>query len=251
MCQVLGKTLQMFTPLILKLIIWAEKQNKKFKSHTQIHTARKWQSWGLNPGNSAAALNTYIPKSSKVIVFVCFFKAGAPSQQLLSSSCLPFLCTIFPGAYHHSHSPGVHKHSITPLCFGTIKPRHKGVTLGAEMLLCPKRKSQEFVRLIHPRASSGKEPAGTQSLCLFQSPGPCCHQSRPSTCPNSEVHPHSCHPSKTCFPTPDWLKTPWTPAQPRERAENTRQRGFSDVIFDRWELIRNAKTFAQTADSKR
>lgn len=156
MCQVLGKTLQMFTPLISKLIMWAGIQNKNFKSHTQIRTARKWQSWGLNPGNSAAALNTYIPKSSKMTVFVrVFFKARAPSQQLLSS-CLPFLCAIFPGAYNHFHSAGMYNHSITRLCFGSIKSRRKGVTLGVEMLFMSKAK---ISRVWEAHPPSGLDPA--------------------------------------------------------------------------------------------
>ena len=228
----------MFTPLISKLIIWAGKQNKNFKSHTQIHTARKWQSWGLNPGNSAAALNTYTPKSSKMIVFVrLFFKARAPSQQLLSS-CLPFLCAIFPGAYNNFHSAGVYNHSITRLCFGSIKSRRKGVTLGVEMLFMSKVK---ISRVWEAHPPSGLDPAQGRNqqepkASAFSSlQAPAAPTAPVKTRPNSDVHPHSCQPSETCFSAPDGLKTPWTPAQPRERAENTRQRGFSDVIFDRWE----------------
>ena len=129
--QVRRRTLQMFTALIPKLIIWAGTQNKNFKSHTQIHTARKWQSWGLNPGSSAAALNTYIPKSSKMIGFVCLYiKARAPSQQLLSSSCLPFF-----GATSQVHTiiPIPQMCTIIPLLLYASVPLSR-----VEMLLCPK-----------------------------------------------------------------------------------------------------------------
>ena len=77
-------------------------------------------------------------------------------------------------------------------------------------------------------------------------------QPSPSTYPNSELHPHSCHPSESCFPTPDWLETQWTPTQPGERAENTRQRGFNDVIFDRWETDQRCHSIRPScADSMR
>lgn len=111
-----------------------EIESKIVQSHTQGHTAGKWQSWGVNPGNPAGTLNTYILKSSKMIVLFCFalvfvlfvrfFKVRTPSQQLLSSSCLPYLCAISPGVYSYLHFPR--------------KLRHKGVTLGVEMDVCPK-----------------------------------------------------------------------------------------------------------------
>ena len=161
---------------------------------------------------------------------------------------LTFLRRHFPGAYNHSHSPDVYNHSVTPLCLGSIKPSRDASLSKVKI----SRDCGDHPPLgLDPAQGRNQQEPKASAFSSLQAPAATTAQPRPSTCPSPEVHPHSCHPSETCFPTADWLETPWTPAQPRESAENAPQRGCSDVLFAGGKLIGNAKTFAQTAGSRR